>query len=211
MLLKFKRFITSPFQIFILFVIILFSYFFIDRQLSAYISQHRSSWTVYVSSEVTFIGDGMFWLILLPILFLIAFLRKKQLMMARICFISASLIIASVPVHLLKFIFGRSRSHLFLDQEIYEFHPFNWSLSADYSSFPSGHTATIAGAMIASALFWPKYRYFFYVILLMVATTRIILFAHLFGDCLFGAYIGAVITCLLLKYFDRIAGNETYG
>jgi undecaprenyl-diphosphatase len=67
-------------------------------------------------------------------------------------------------------------------------------------SFPSTHAAgAFAGAAIL-AVFDKKRRWLYYGIALLVSYSRIYLFCHYFLDTFFGAFVGYLISKLVLSY-----------
>jgi len=71
----------------------------------------------------------------------------------------------------------------------------------DYS-FPSGHAATAFTASTVLSYFDRKRRWFYYLIALLIALSRIYLLVHYFSDVVVGGLIGSFISkmVLLIKY-----------
>jgi len=69
-------------------------------------------------------------------------------------------------------------------------------------SFPSGHAATAFAAAITLAYFDKKRKYFYYLVAILIAYSRIYLYCHYFLDVLIGALVGYAISrlILLIKY-----------
>ncbi len=66
-------------------------------------------------------------------------------------------------------------------------------------SFPSGHTATAVGLAIALAWLYPRGRWLFFALAVLVGLHRIASSAHYISDVLFGAAIGCLIGSLCVK------------
>ena len=110
------------------------------------------------------------------------------------------LILGGILVRILKISIGRARPHFFLESG----EKFN-SFSFDYlyNSFPSGHTQTVTTLMLCLAFFYSKYRYLFFLFILIGATSRVILLAHYPSDILMGFYIGLVFYFLAKLFYQR--------
>jgi membrane-associated phospholipid phosphatase len=66
-------------------------------------------------------------------------------------------------------------------------------LGSDYQSFPSGHTATVVALAMTLAWLYPRGRWLFAALAIMVACQRIVGAAHYLSDVLFSAAIGSSV------------------
>lgn len=115
------------------------------------------------------------------------------------CFV-ISLLASGVVVHLIKFLVGRQRPHLTEGREAFIFAPLN--IDWHFHSFPSGHSQTLMTAAVAFAFLVPQKRTWFYVVAVVLASTRIWLHQHFFSDVVLGLYIGYIVTlALFLRYY----------
>ena len=87
---------------------------------------------------------------------------------------------------LVKEIAGRARP-LIADRS---WHPL--SLSYDFQSFPSGHTAVAFALAFAGTALWPRWRWPLLVFAVAVAASRVILDVHHLGDVIGGALVALV-------------------
>jgi membrane-associated phospholipid phosphatase len=71
----------------------------------------------------------------------------------------------------------------------FAYEPFSWR--PDYASFPSGHTATACGALVAIGFLFPRARPVLWVYALLIAASRIIVDEHYPSDVIAGAAFGA--------------------
>lgn len=80
-----------------------------------------------------------------------------------------------------------------------------WSLSAGNSSqsFPSGHTATAVGLAVMLSAYYPRGRWFFTVMAILVGMQRIQCCAHFPSDVFAGAILGWVVAVASLQLASR--------
>jgi membrane-associated phospholipid phosphatase len=67
------------------------------------------------------------------------------------------------------------------------------NLGSDYQSFPSGHTATAVALAITLAWVYPRGRWLFVTLALMVGSQRVFGAAHYLSDVLFSAAVGSAM------------------
>jgi membrane-associated phospholipid phosphatase len=67
------------------------------------------------------------------------------------------------------------------------------NLGSDYQSFPSGHTATAVALAITLAWIYPRGRWLFVTLAVMVAGQRVFGAAHYLSDVLFSAAVGSAV------------------
>ena len=115
-------------------------------------------------------------------------------------FLGLSLITTGLITQLIKHIVGRPRpSYTSFDGGL-EFNFFN--LNSEFHSFPSGHTSTIFVVALMASFLLPKLKYFFILLAVVIAFSRIVVGAHFFTDVVAGitvAYLGVKITKLFLE------------
>jgi membrane-associated phospholipid phosphatase len=74
-----------------------------------------------------------------------------------------------------------------------------------YASFPSGHTVTIFATVTYLALFLPKYKYLFFILVVVFASGRIIAADHFISDVLAGMVVGSLSTLYIYqKMKDKV-------
>jgi membrane-associated phospholipid phosphatase len=117
-------------------------------------------------------------------------------------FVFANVALSGIVVDIIKVVIGRARPNVFLADGAFGAEPL--SLAYDYTSFPSGHTATaFAFAFALGAIARPAVPW-----LLgfagLIALSRVAVTAHWVGDTVAGAGV-ALITMLLLRHW--FAGN----
>ena len=80
--------------------------------------------------------------------------------------------------------------------------PFH-SLSSDFQSFPSGHTATGFGLAVGLSWLYPKGKVLFFAFAVLIALQRILNEAHYLSDTICGATLGIIIAQLCLYKCSR--------
>lgn len=109
---------------------------------------------------------------------------------------------AGLVADLLKLIVGRARPKLLKMQDFYGFEPFNIT-SADWRSFPSGHSTTVFAAACALGLMFPRLRWPLLALAVAVGLSRVMINAHFLGDVVAGAVLGWGIAWLVAQAFSR--------
>jgi undecaprenyl-diphosphatase len=71
----------------------------------------------------------------------------------------------------------------------------------DYASLPSGHATTAFAAAIAIGLLWPALRPLVWIYAVMIALSRVVLFAHHPSDVIAGALVGIAGVFIVRDWF----------
>lgn len=119
----------------------------------------------------------------------------------RSAYFAATVIVSGLLSILLKYVFGRPRPRMLFREELYGFQPFTLDTSADFASFPSGHSTTIWSVAIALILIFRRRAWIMLPLALLVSSTRVVLTDHYIGDVIAGAVLGGVTAILLLPVF----------
>lgn len=186
------------------------SYVWFDRPVALWFKANLHGTWSDLSHRVTDLGLGGVWLIpsgIGAILFRWAQVRaKSDAAVARwhvhanaALFMFVSVAGSGLIVDVLKGLIGRLRPYELFVHGAYGFVPFSlhWSMN----SFPSGHGQTIFAAMTSLAVIWPRGRYFWLLVAVVVAASRVIISVHYLSDVAMGAYCGTVGTVLLARLF----------
>jgi membrane-associated phospholipid phosphatase len=120
---------------------------------------------------------------------------------------------AGLVANVVKVLVGRTRPRAF------DFHGGAWdtftglfpsdALASANQSFPSAHTATIVGLAFALTWLYPRGKWLFAAMAVLVACQRIQSEAHYLSDTLFAAALGCLVAIACLKagpvrrWFDR--------
>jgi membrane-associated phospholipid phosphatase len=146
----------------------------------------------------TFVGDGLFYIIIIFLLFLV---KGKFVLTGLLAYTGSGLVIQIVkrivntprPITVFK---NPDVLHFVPGVQIYGFH-----------SMPSGHSASAFSLFLLLALI-TKYKPFgviFFIAATLVGISRIYLAQHFFIDVYFGSIIGVIITIII---YERIIYSD---
>jgi membrane-associated phospholipid phosphatase len=191
--------------------IIIFCNYFVDIPLALSVKglfTNSTTWSKYASD----IPDALFYVVCATTLvsFVCYLVRTKKQIFDRAtrCLLLVTFV---VPISyglkaLLKFVFGRVNTRVWLENpELYGFH---WFHGGSFGTgFPSGHMAVFTALIAALWRFYPRYKPFYLIFSLLLATALIATNYHFLGDVVGGAYLGIFVeagTFLVLnRRFDK--------
>ncbi len=113
----------------------------------------------------------------------------------------SAILSAGLIVNILKYFVGRPRPFLIDSAGPFGFKPFDFSHA--YVSFPSGHACTAAVLATLLALWFPRYRFFAYAGLALIASSRVFVQAHYPSDVVTGFAIGTATTLILARFLAQ--------
>ena len=116
--------------------------------------------------------------------------------------------VVSAVTPLVKILFGRARTRLLFNDDIYEFRFFE--IDTGFWSFPSGHVATITAVAVALYLLWPRFARYYVAVLALVAFSRLVQTVHFPSDVIFSVYLATLI-CLMIKVRFERRGFDIFG
>jgi membrane-associated phospholipid phosphatase len=117
---------------------------------------------------------------------------------SRLMFVFAAIALSGLAVDLIKVLVGRTRPYLWRDGGVYHFAPPGWS--SLYQSFPSGHSANVVAAALATGLLVPAWRWPLLGLAGLLALTRLAVGAHFPSDLLGGAAVAVIVTLALRRW-----------
>jgi undecaprenyl-diphosphatase len=166
-------------------------------------------WVIWSFDAITDYGKSGWWLWPLGILFILlcgvppSLSRSAQLVTAaiavRVGFVFVAIAVPGLVTTAIKHVFGRARPGVGGSLDPFLFSPFNWS--AAYASLPSGHVTTVASALVACGILWPRLRPVLWVYAILITLSRFMVTAHYPTDALGGAIVGAGGALLVRHYF----------
>lgn len=151
---------------------------------------------------VTRFGESKWYMFAFGALFLVFryFFRLKDVS-NRFLYLFFSVAVSGLIVDILKFIFGRARPKLLLENHIYGIKFFGFD--SLYFSFPSGHSATAFAIAVSVLLLNRLYGVALLCVAFLIAFSRVAITAHYLGDVVMGAYIGVVTAVYLKMQMDK--------
>mgnify|MGYP005841422509 CR=1 FL=1 len=182
-------------------LIIAVSILYLDRDIALYCDSHFND-TRQLFWLLTKVGNGTLWFTMFPLLFVYFRWIKKDLSVAHeMLFIFTSIAASGIMNSTLKFIFGRYRPYKMLSDSLYGFTFF--SFDSAVTSFPSGHANLITALALSLSLVFPRLKYVFLVVALLVMMSRVVVGVHFLSDVVFGAYVAGLITLLVQHIFEQ--------
>jgi membrane-associated phospholipid phosphatase len=184
------------------------SFFLFDKPVTLYVHQFDTGLWHSVWKAITRAGQSEWYLI--GGLLLFAGFRKRNRRISSTGFLLFSTVaVSGLTADILKFILGRARPKLFLQQAIYGFDLFGWHFEHAWQSFPSGHSATALSAALSLSLLFPRFKPAFIAVAMLIAASRVVLCQHYLSDVLAGSALGVVTFALLYQRYFRTAFDET--
>jgi len=191
---------------------------FADRPAALWFEAHRGSGVIAAVKLFTDIGLGIWWYALAILgwlgfrfaAFLAAYgdVRAQRLKRARgFGFMVAALVATTLTNWLLKAAIGRPRPRHLFRQDAFAPHPFGWDLFSN--SFPSGHAQTMATAMTALWILFPRWGWPFGLLGGLVALSRVVVTSHYPADIVAGAWLGVVVALAVRRCVEVTGGPVT--
>lgn len=194
--------IKSPYFFMLWLLLVVLSYFFIDRPLATFFGAITNPLIMRSSELITYVGEGWFYIIGFALWFLLSkfIWQKKQLALTAL-FLFLAVAVPGILCDVVKVILGRARPHEFFSDHLFGFYFFQ---SKDVMwSFPSGHATTVGGLVVALSYLYPRYSGVFFLVFFMVCLSRLIVTAHYLSDVMMGAYLGAISVIWLIEQFQK--------
>ena len=201
---RLKRIVLISFAIVVVFCFI--GFFFLDLIVAKYcastFTNHNNIRSIL--KDISKLGIATFYLLFAAVCFVFfRFIKKKRLWSNRALFVFLSISFSGILVLIVKFIFGRYRPRMYLEEQLYGFQFFQ--LKGKLTSFPSGHASTIVALMLALYFISPKYRVIYFIIAFVIVISRVLVCHHYLTDVVFGSYL-AVVTTVCIKHFMEKSG-----
>lgn len=169
----------------------LLSYWYFDEAIAFYIRENLPRPVAGTIKQISKLGLAGYYIAGFAVAYLVSRFALANAKLTKIfAYLSASIIIPGVFCDIMKMIFGRYRPRMLFNEGLYGFHFF--TLKSKMWSFPSGHSVTFMGLMVALSLLFPKRWYCFWLVGLAVCCTRVLVTAHFLSDVMVGALIGAL-------------------
>jgi membrane-associated phospholipid phosphatase len=193
--MPFERWLDAmkkPWIIACLIGIVILSFLYADRAIAYYFNEFDLRHTFPVIHWITLLGVNLFYLVFLLLLtvFFRFFYPKKE-WAKKTFFLWLCVVIPATICTVLKLLLGRARPELLINDHMYGFYGFNSHHA--FWSMPSGHTTTVMGLAFGLSILYPRYRYVYLSIALIVALMRVLLLDH---------YLSDVLVASLLAFYE---------
>ncbi|HWR00700.1 MAG TPA: phosphatase PAP2 family protein [Chlorobaculum sp.] len=196
---------AEPFLLLAAAVFCIASFFLFDAPVARFFAGFsdpvwRGSW-----KAVTNAGESQWYLVGGLVLFA-AFRNRNRRTAVSGLFLFCTVAVSGLSADLLKFIFGRARPKMLLEQGIYGFGFFHTEHA--WTSFPSGHSATALSVALTLSLIFPRFRLAFITAGIIIAASRVVLDQHYLSDITAGSILGVVTVTLFYQRYFRTALDE---
>ncbi len=181
------------------------AWFLLDVRLALFFRQFTSGPWLGFWNAVTMAGQSEWYLVGGFALF-IALRRSNRGASLSGLFLFASVAVSGLAADLLKAIFGRARPMLLFEQGIFGLGGLHYE--HEWTSFPSGHSATALSAAWSLSLLFPRFKPLFLAAGLLIAASRMVLTQHYLSDVAAGSMLGVVTVILLYQRYFRTALDE---
>ena len=215
-----KRYI---FNIMITLLVIVFSYFYLDKPIAYYFINHTKTYDS-LGAFLSIFGESTWEFTIAPLGFIFfRYYKKNELYAQRFLFLLYINIFSGFLSVILKNIFGRMRpwglkdgGHeygflLFQNFDMGILEKFKYQIhvlidgATPHISFPSGHSTTIFTVAVYLWLLFPKQWFLWFFTAFILASGRILANDHYFSDIVAGALLGTLSTLYLYsKLKDKI-------
>ena len=189
--------VLSPWVLFMVLAIIVFSFFYVDKPLVECLSTFHLHQRFPILEWVTNLGNSKIYLVLFFVTALFfRYLKANVLWEQRAWFLWLCVALSNVVCGVVKVILGRARPDLWL-----QFHEYGFTLfkmDRLHMSFPSGHTTTMMSVVFGLAVLFPRYWVVLVLSGVLVALSRVLLLEHYLSDVLAATYLTLVVVPALV-------------
>jgi membrane-associated phospholipid phosphatase len=199
----------KPWAIIMAIVFIALAYFYLDKDIALYCHNHILHERLPILKFITLFGNIRFFLVALPIFALISsyILHKKPLAL-KAWMLWVMVLFPGIINFILKIAIGRARPIGLIENKLFGF--YGPGFEHKFQSFPSGNTETITSLMIGFLILYPKYYYWYFAAIFLVAASRVLLTFHYLSDVLATFYL-VVLELGLLFFIVKKKYPNIYG
>ncbi len=184
------------------------SYHLLDLPLAA-LCRSLSTQIISFFEIVTILGESTWPLAGAAVFGILAhFLWKREEWARWSLFVFTAVAASGLITDLIKWVAGRWRPKAHVTEQLYGFDFFG--VVYEQTSFPSGHATTIWAVSLSLAILFPRGRFLWYALAILVTISRLIIGAHYLSDTLAGFYV-AVMTVILLSRLPYFQLPERHG
>lgn len=127
--------------------------------------------------------------------------------------VSVSVLIAEGVKQYLKIIFGRPSPEAWINGNssfprsgTIGFHFFHGG--AGYLSFPSGHMATTCALIAVLWIWYPRWRWIYFLVALIVGGALVVTDIHFLSDVIAGAFVGISVGAAVTAIWNRVSSSQ---
>jgi membrane-associated phospholipid phosphatase len=176
---------------------------FSPQQLFYFFNVHSSAVADWLMVNITLMGEGVFTVILLIVLFGIKSFRNWWYFLSAVL---TNLLPVSI-IQTIKYAVDAPRPLKYFNEALWIHTTPEWPRLMEHS-FPSGHTsAAFCLFTFLGLLLPPRYRWLgllFFILAISVAYSRMYLAAHFFADVYVGSIIGGIFTIGVIAVMNRL-------
>ncbi len=165
------------------------------------LNRFHTAWLDQFFIYYTFLGDGLFTIILAAICWFVY--KKKKLALALVI----AFLLSGLVAQIIKYVYPTARPETFFSPQRFDFF-IDSVIHAGKSSMPSGHTATAFATAVILITFidGKKWQYIFLLAAILLGFSRIYLSQHFLLDVVTGSVIGilsAWVTIYMVRNIDE--------
>jgi membrane-associated phospholipid phosphatase len=169
----------------------------LDFRLTLAIDHSRPAWLISLMNLITLMGRGSIAAVITIVLCALAYFKRQAKTFRLFVRLLIALALSGIICNVLKIFFGRARPDMWFKHKLYGFYFFK--LHASMWSFPSGHCTTAASFFVGLTIIYPRFKWLWLTLMLLVAISRVTLLHHYISDAMIGLWLGTTTTLLLLK------------
>ncbi|KTD82909.1 phosphatase PAP2 family protein [Legionella waltersii] len=196
---KLYQLTKKPWVIALYAIAVVMAYLFVDRQIATYFHQINSRDTLTALNYVTALGK---WKISVALFFLgglyFRFIQKNKCFEEGAWYMFGCVLLPNLLVLVAKIIVSRARPDLLFEQHLYGFYWFQ--LKDLYWSCPSGHAITVTALAMGLGYLFPRYLILYFLVAILVAATRVVLYHHYLSDVMIGFYLSVLVVGWFTQY-----------
>lgn len=166
-------------------------YHLIDFRFMLYLHNSRPQWLISVMDRITMLGKGWFAAAITIILGTIAYINKNAKRFKQLTRLLIAIILSGIICNIFKIILGRARPEMWFKHHMYGFYFFK--TNASMWSFPSGHCTTAATFFVGLAILYPRFKWMWLTLMILVAISRFTLLHHYVSDTMIGLWLGTFV------------------
>lgn len=205
------------YQVIILCLLTIMSILFVDKPLCLFLHKHHIDvWAL--NHGLRYITEYMP-LTLLCLSLLLPLCAKPQIAIGMkwvyILYLYILIQLTIIVKQGLKIIFGRywpqtwiNHNLSLIHDNVYGFNWFNGGIGDNGGSFPSGHTTYIAIISLSMAIIYPRSYKFWYLPIVIMVCSLVILNYHFFGDCFAGIMLAVIFANLGFVIYNYFAVRQ---